>query len=191
VRLLNNTIEARDVRVVASYPMQQRIMSADGRLLLLRRDVIEATQQMLSSRQRLETEVNVSSDDDDASLPDDSDSSIDDILSHLRRLHAKRATVPNSERASLEKEIKRVTSLLDDLGDMDHDARLDAIQAEKRRMQIMERINAIGTCPHGGFEWIWRPERNSFQCAGGSHWASVAHLGLTEADMRVFEREQQ
>ena len=147
---------------------------------------------------KVETKVNVSagggaaqpSDDDDASLPDDSDSGIDDISSHLRSLQAKRATVPNSERASLEKEIKRVTSLLDDLEDMDHDARLDAIQAEKRRMQIMERINAIGRCPVG-FEWIWRPERNSFQCAGGSHWASAGDVGLTEADKRAFEREQQ
>jgi hypothetical protein len=49
--LLKNTIEARDVRV-GSDPNQQRT-SADGRLLLLRCDVIEATQQMLSSRQKL------------------------------------------------------------------------------------------------------------------------------------------
>jgi len=48
---LKNTIESRDVRV-GSDPNQQRT-SADGRLLLLRRDVIDATQQMLSSRQRL------------------------------------------------------------------------------------------------------------------------------------------
>ncbi len=148
---------------------------------------------------KVETKVNVSvgggaaqpSDDDDEVLPaDDSDSGIDDISSHLRSLQGKRATVPNSERASLEKEIKRVTSLLDDLEDMDHDERLDAIQAEKRRMQIMERINAIGRCPVG-FEWIWRPERNSFQCAGGSHWASASDVGMTDADKRVFDRELQ
>jgi hypothetical protein len=49
--LLKNTIESRDVRV-GSDPNQHR-RSADGRLLLLRCDVIDATQQMLSSRQRL------------------------------------------------------------------------------------------------------------------------------------------
>ena len=48
---MKNTIESRDVRV-GSDPNQQRT-SADGRLLLLRCDVIEATQQMLSSRQKL------------------------------------------------------------------------------------------------------------------------------------------
>ena len=159
---------------------------------LLQRPVTDTKKQV-----KVETKVNVSdggsaqpSDDDDAQLSDDSDSGIDDISSHLRRLQAKRATVPHSERASLEKEITRVTSLLDEIEDMDSDARLDAIQAEKRRIQIMERINVIGRCPVG-FEWIWRPERNSFQCAGGSHWASAKDVGLTDADKRVFERELQ
>ena len=99
------------------------------------------------------------------------------------------STVAGAEAASLEREITRVSRLLDELADMNPDEQLDAIQAEKRRVQIMERINAIGRCPVG-FEWIWRPERNSFQCAGGSHWASAGDLQLTDADKRLFEQKK-
>ena len=73
---------------------------------------------------------------------------------------------------------------------MDLDERLDAIQAEKRRMQIMESINAIGRCPVG-FEWIWRPELDQFQCAGGSHFANAKDIQMTEADRKFFTRELQ
>jgi hypothetical protein len=30
---------------------------------------------------------------------------------------------------------------------------------------------------------------NSFQCAGGSHWASAADLQMTDADERLFEQK--
>jgi hypothetical protein len=131
-----------------------------------------------------------SSSDDESQHSVGSDGDFDDLLSQLSKLQGKRSTMPASERASLEREIKRLSTLIDGLDDMDHDERQDAIQAEKRRMAIMERINAIGKCQMG-FEWIWRPERNSFQCAGGSHWASAQDVGLSEADKRLFEREQQ
>ncbi len=52
---MKNTIESRDVRV-GSDANQQRT-SADGRLLLMRCDVIEATRQMLSSRERLDESI--------------------------------------------------------------------------------------------------------------------------------------
>jgi hypothetical protein len=147
---------------------------------------------------KVKTEVNASagggaaqpSDDDDARLTDDSDDGLGDLQSQLRKLQGKRLTIPDYERASLENAIRRLSSLIDAIEDMDHDERLDAIQAEKRRMQIMERINAIGRCPVG-FDWIWRPELNSFQCAGGSHFATADDVKLTEADKKFFTRESQ
>ena len=130
------------------------------------------------------------SDDDGAHLTDDSDDGLGDLQSQLRKLQGKRSTIPNTERASLEKEIKRLSALIDSIEDMDHDERLDTIQAEKRRKQIMERINAFGRCPVG-YEWIWRPELDSFQCAGGSHFAKADDIKMTEADKRFFTRELQ
>ena len=147
---------------------------------------------------KVKTKVNVSagggaaqpSDDDSAHLTDDSDDGLGDLQSQLRKLQGKRSTIPNTERASLEKEIKRLSALIDSIEDMDHDERLDAIQAEKRRKQIMESINAMGRCPVG-YEWIWRPELDSFQCAGGSHFAKADDIKMTEADKRFFTRELQ
>ncbi len=130
-----------------------------------------------------------SSDDDAQDVTDDSVDGLGDIESRLSKLQRMRSTVTGAEAASLEREIKRVSKLLDDLADMKPDEQLDAIQAEKRRVQIMERINAIGKCPVG-FEWIWRPGQNSFQCAGGSHWASAADLQMTDADKRLFEQKK-
>ena len=146
----------------------------------------------------METKVNVSagggaaqpSDDDGAHLTDDSDDGLGDLQSQLRKLQGKRSTIPNTERASLEKEVKRLSALIDSIEDMDHDERLDAIQAEKRRKQIIESINAMGRCPVG-YEWIWRPELDQFQCAGGSHFANADDIKLTEADRKFFTRELQ
>jgi hypothetical protein len=129
-----------------------------------------------------------SSDDDAEDITDENDNGLGDIESRLSKLQRMRSTVSGSEAASLEKEIKRVSKLLDDLADMQPDEQLDAIQAEKRRVQIMERINAIGKCPVG-FEWIWMPGQNAFQCAGGSHWATAKDLQLTAADKRLFEKK--
>ncbi len=131
-----------------------------------------------------------SSSDDDAQDGDDhSNDGKADIESRLSKLRRMLSTVTGSEAASLEREITRVSRLVDELADMNPDEQLDAIQAEKRRVQIMERINAIGRCPVG-FEWIWRPEQNSFQCGGGSHWASAGDLQLTNADKRLFEQKK-
>lgn len=130
------------------------------------------------------------SDDDGAHLPDDSDDGLGDLRSQLRKLRGKQLTIPSTERASLEKEIKRLSALIGAIEDMDHDEQLDVIQAEKRRMRIMELINAIGKCQMG-FDWIWRPELNGFQCAGGSHFANANELKMTEADKKFFTRELQ
>ena len=156
------------------------------------------TKTAVKSRVRVETKVNVSagggaaqpSDDDGAHLPDDSDDGLGDLRSQLTKLRSKQLTIPSTERASLEKEIKRLSALIRAIEDMDHDEQLNVIQAEKRRMRIMELINAIGLCQMG-FEWIWRPDLNGFQCAGGSHFVAADDVKMTEADKKWFTRELQ
>ncbi len=88
----------------------------------------------------------------------------------------------------MEQEIKRVSNLIDELPDMDSEEALDVIQLEKRRIQIMERLNAMGRCPMG-FVWIWTPAQNGFVCGGGSHSASAEELGLTDRDKRFLEKK--
>ena len=149
------------------------------------------------AEQKVETKFKTSGGDEQQSSPDDdaphvnddSDNGLADIESRLSKLRRMLSTVTGAEAASLEREITRVSRLIDELADMNPDEQLDAIQAEKRRVQIMERVNAIGRCPVG-FEWIWRSEQNSFQCAGGSRWASAQDLQLTDADKRLFEQKK-
>jgi hypothetical protein len=146
---------------------------------------------------KVETKVKVSAgggaaqpsdDDNGAQLTDDSDDGLGDLQSQLRKLQGKRLTIPNYERASLENAIRRLSSLIDAIEDMDHDERLDAIQAEKRLMQIMERINAIGSCPVG-WTWKWKPELNLFQCDAGCI-ATADQVKLSEADKRFLAQYQ-
>ena len=137
-----------------------------------------------------------SSGDDEPPFPDkdseDSSDAIDDgigdIESFLRKLKLKRSACSGAESRILEEEIKRVSNLIDELADMDADEALDVIQQEKRRIQIMERLNAMGKCPMG-YVWIWTPSRNEFVCGGGSHSASAKDLGLTDRDKRILEKK--
>ena len=66
-----------------------------------------------------------SSDDDAEDITDENDNGLGDIESRLSKLQRMRSTVSGSEAASLEKEIKRVSKLLDDLADMQPDEQLD------------------------------------------------------------------
>ncbi len=152
--------------------------------------------QHVNRKQKVKKQATTSGGDDEPSSPDkDSEDSSDaigdgigDIESFLRKLKLKRSACSGAESRILEEEIKRVSNLIDELPDMDADEALDVIQQEKRRIQIMERLNAMGKCPMG-FVWNWTPSRNEFVCGGGSHSATAKDLGLTDRDKIILEKK--
>jgi AAA+ superfamily predicted ATPase len=95
----------------------------------------------------------------------------------LEDLLAKQAD--EAHRQALRKELQRLEELRRAIERANAEEKRKLLERERKREEIRRKLASMGQCPAG---YSWHREGPGFRCGGGSHYVTLAALGVSEAD---------